>query len=168
MILQDFIDYFAISSESPSGLIWISDYFANSGAQFGFKGKTAGRQYDKGYWRIGFKGRRYEIHRIVYLLANGSIDDSLEIDHIDHNPANNLLENLRLVSKIDNLSNRLSKASTGVTGVYMNKRRNSVCSHWQVNGLTKFSKTYRIDEYGFEEAVRLAAIDRSNGLLLQV
>lgn len=151
-----FAEYFAIDPSSPSGLSWIKDYFTKRGAQFGFSNKPAGRMYDKGYWRIGFKGSRYEIHRIIYLLANGSIDDQLEVDHIDGNPSNNNLCNLRLVSKLENLANRKQKSSTGVTGVYFNRRKTSVCSHWQEEGVTKFSKTFNISVYGLDEAIELA------------
>ena len=156
MNLNLFSEFFEISESSPSGLIWIKDYFANSGARFGFKGRIAGRQYDKGYWRIGFKSQRYEVHRIVYLLANKSIDENLEVDHIDGDPSNNRVINLRLVSKIENLSNRRQKSMTGVTGVYINKRRNSICSHWQDSGVTKCSKSFNVEELGLDEAIKRA------------
>ena len=44
------------------------------------------------------------IHRFVWEAFNGKIPDGFEIDHIDGNPANNRLSNLRLLTREENAS----------------------------------------------------------------
>ena len=44
------------------------------------------------------------IHHLVYKTFVGEIPEGLEIDHIDCNPANNHLSNLRLITKQQNIS----------------------------------------------------------------
>jgi hypothetical protein len=59
----------------------------------------------------------------------------LEIDHIDGNPSNNKLDNLRDVSHSVNLQNRKSatrKNKTGFLGVV--KRKNKYAAHITKNG----------------------------------
>ena len=41
-------------------------------------------------------------HRLIWETFNGLIEDELTIDHIDHDRQNNKLENLQLLSRIDN------------------------------------------------------------------
>lgn len=40
-------------------------------------------------------------HRVVWELENGPIPDGMHVHHIDENPANNAIDNLRLVSKAE-------------------------------------------------------------------
>lgn len=46
------------------------------------------------------------VHRLVYEAFKGEIPEELEIDHIDRNKHNNNPDNLRLVTRAENLSNR--------------------------------------------------------------
>lgn len=43
------------------------------------------------------------VAKAVYLAFHGAIPGGLEVDHIDENPANNAPENLRAISKRENL-----------------------------------------------------------------
>lgn len=64
----------------------------------------------KGYYRVGLwkdgKAKDYRIHRLLALHFLPNPLNLPEIDHIDRNRANNLLENLRWVSSMDNNLNR--------------------------------------------------------------
>lgn len=83
-----------------------------------FAGKPALNWKDKrGYLKGSLRGRHVQAHRVIFKLVHGIDPD--EIDHINGNPSDNRLENLRSVSHGVNGKNmRLSKASaSGHTGI---------------------------------------------------
>lgn len=86
-------------------------------------GKPAGRDDSRGYLnvklRVGGKAVCISVHRIVWALHHGKWPDHT-IDHIDRNPRNNLIENLRDVTMSVNLLNRGNPNSTGIPGVNRN------------------------------------------------
>lgn len=124
---------FRLSPESPSGLIYkISIFTGRTGKSLiKAKGDSAGcKSFNKDgspkAWEVGYNSKLYKAHRIVYTLAHGEIDNDLVVDHIDGNPFNNSVENLRLVPKAVNHRNskKFSNNTSGHTGVYwqyMNK-----------------------------------------------
>ncbi|AXG67703.1 HNH endonuclease [Ralstonia phage GP4] len=71
-----------------------------------------------GYARIGVDGRIYLAHRLAWLLVHGEWPE-LQIDHIDHNRANNRISNLRIVTATGNMRNRTMRKdnTSGITGV---------------------------------------------------
>lgn len=58
-------------------------------------GKT-GSPDKRGYRYISIKKKLYLAHRLIWVYLNGSIPEGMEIDHIDGQPHNNRIENLRL------------------------------------------------------------------------
>lgn len=79
---------------SPSGLV------------FSRSGKPCGTLRKDGYWSTQHEKKNIQVHRLVWILNFGAIPDGLEIDHIDRNPSNNRIENLRLVTRSQNGYNR--------------------------------------------------------------
>ena len=74
----------------------------------------------KGYWVITYRGQRYYYHRVIWTVCNGDLPPGSMIDHIDHDPANNRIENLRLATPSQNAFNslkRLAKTSSVFKGV---------------------------------------------------
>ena len=73
-----------------------------------------------GYLAVRFRrnGRRvgYLAHRVAWLLYYGVDPGEKEIDHIDGNPVNNKISNLRLVDHQGNMRNK-RKRSTNTSGV---------------------------------------------------
>ena len=61
----------------------------------------------KTYLGVVLNKRIIPLHRVIYAWFNGEVDDNLEIDHIDHNPFNNTVENLRQVDRKTNLNSKL-------------------------------------------------------------
>ena len=61
-----------------------------------------------GYVQLCLNGKTYKKHRIVALqfLENDDPEHKTEIDHRDHNRANNHIENLRWVSHSENQKNK--------------------------------------------------------------
>lgn len=90
------------------------------------KGSKAGWSRNDGYVVIKIDGKKEYAHRIAWVFAHGSIDESLSIDHIDNNPANNAIVNLRVVDKQQNNMNRSRspKNESGVMGVFWAKHAN--------------------------------------------
>ena len=63
------------------------------------------------YYRVSLckngKAQNFEIHRLVYMINKPTEDISdYQIDHIDGNPQNNNINNLRKCYQSDNMSNR--------------------------------------------------------------
>ena len=66
----------------------------------------AGTRNHTGHYQVMLNGERLQIHRIVYELFFGTIPDGMLIDHVDGNPSNNSIENLRLATSQQNSFNR--------------------------------------------------------------
>lgn len=75
-----------------------------------------------GYLFGSFGGQYLARHRVIWKLLKGS--EPQEIDHIDGDPSNNRIENLRSMSHEENCKNRrkYSHNTSGVTGVSWNER----------------------------------------------
>lgn len=90
------------------------------------KGSRVGRGYKKIDVYIDGVGFPLLYHRAVWLLCHGRWPT--QIDHIDGNPLNNRVENLREVSQSENDANRLwpwkPNAVTGLPGVIYDTRNN--------------------------------------------
>jgi hypothetical protein len=81
------------------------------------KGGIAGSSRD-GYRRVCVYGTRYEAHRLIWLIVHGHWPKH-QIDHIDGNPLNNRIENLRDVPHSENCRNQRLHAhnTSGHAGV---------------------------------------------------
>jgi hypothetical protein len=83
-------------------------------------GDIAGSISD-GYGQVYLNNSPYKIHRIIFMMHYECVPD--QIDHIDGNPLNNKIENLREVTNTQNQFNRKisSRNTTGVKGVSLSK-----------------------------------------------
>ena len=99
-------------------------------------GFIAGCEKGNGYISIGIFGRKYLAHRIVWIMHNGDIPPNMEVDHINHNRADNRIENLRLVTRLENNMNKSVQInnSSGVTGVTFCKQTGKWRAQIQING----------------------------------
>jgi len=69
-----------------------------------------------GYRRGSFGGKKYLAHRVLWLLHHG--DWTGEVDHINKNPSDNSLENLRCVTRSENQANRSPYGASRYLGIY--------------------------------------------------
>jgi hypothetical protein len=81
-------------------------------------GKVAGRpMVNRGYWQTMLDGERFLNHRIIACMFGLRMDGV--IDHIDRDPTNNRIENLRACSQAENTRNNSGWGSrSGLKGVY--------------------------------------------------
>ena len=86
-------------------------------------GMVAGYVGSYGYINIRIKGRSYKAHRLAWLWVHGRFPAN-EIDHINHDRADNRIANLRLATRLDNTRNnsRHRHNTSGVNGVHFNKK----------------------------------------------
>lgn len=107
----------------------------------------------------------YKCHRVIWYLVKGEDPLGYEIDHIDGNPWNNNITNLRKVPREINVRNAKKRHdnTSGTTGVNLNVAGYG-CSYWTASwrvllssGETKKqSKHFSINKLGSDEALRLA------------
>lgn len=91
-----------------------------------YVGQVAGNEDSKGRWRVTLDGTFYEGHRLIWIWHKGPITGDAVIDHVDGNPLNNKIENLRLATVSQNNANRQVKtagATSKFYGVSWNSRR---------------------------------------------
>lgn len=100
-----------------------------------FAGKEAFTAVNKsGYKRGTLWNKNYLAHRIIWKIVHNEEPD--DIDHIDGNRLNNRIDNLRNVSRQENLKNiRIrSDNTTGTHGVSMFKRTGKYTARIQYGG----------------------------------
>jgi len=87
-------------------------------------GDVAGCIDSKGYRVIKINKKMYKAHRLTWIYHNGDIEDGLCIDHIDRNPSNNKIENLRPATRSQNGSNatKCKNNTSGYKGISWHKR----------------------------------------------
>lgn len=133
-------------------LIWKKDKIDSKGRLTRVRaGDIAGTIRPDGYVGIVHEYKRHLLHRIIWEMHNGAIPEGMTIDHIDHNPANSKIENLRMVEHKDNLKNQsMSKANkSGFTGVFFAKNRNK----WRAVVTVNYKKIVLGHFDNFEDAV---------------
>jgi hypothetical protein len=121
-------------------------------------GNIAGTINDFGYRVIRVDGARYRAHRLIWFYAHRKwpIND---IDHINGNPDDNRLENLRDVTTAENIQNQISAHGRNRSGrLGVTKRKNGfearICTNGVVERLGVF-KTAEDAEKAYIEAKRI-------------
>lgn len=107
----DVLDMFIYDSES--GLLTRRKWTSNRTV-----GAPVGSPNKDGHLKTTIRGKSYLVHRVIWLMNYGEWPAGC-VDHIDGDPANNRLSNLRIASKSENGRNRgISVLNTsGCTGV---------------------------------------------------
>ena len=104
-----------------------------------------------GYLLVNLSGKTTSIHRLVALTwIENSRDDANKVDHIDRNPLNNQVENLRWLTHSENNHNSSGK------GYSWCKRAKRWLSRIRVNG-----KLLHLGYFDIEEEASKAFCDAS-------
>jgi hypothetical protein len=105
-------------------------------------GALAGCVKAGGYVSIKIDGVDFLSHRLAWIYVNGdnSIPNSKEIDHINHDRADNRIVNLRVVTRSENQKNRAINKNniSGYCGVTWNKK----AKKWQAQACSKGKNRY--------------------------
>ena len=81
-----------------------------------YAGQIAGSIDSRGYVVLKINDKTYRAHRIIWAMVYGEWPDI--IDHIDGNPTNNRLSNLRNVTSKDNARNRKVMNKLGERNIF--------------------------------------------------
>jgi len=170
---QDWSEYFKVDKNSPSGLSRIKNRVGKDIKGYSVGSRIYRKNGDAVFWQVNFRHVNYVVHRIIWVLENGSIDPKLVIDHLDGNPLNNLISNLSLKTMMDNSRNQRLRRNntTGVTGVNLtNKGENSwyYSAYWQDITGSQNCKHFSIKKFGEEKAKALAVACREEQIKLLI
>ena len=129
--LQYLKEVFKIDETSKTGLRWKTRKIDKYGWNKKYANKPAGTfKLSKAgvpAWRVrityGGVSKLYYVHRIIFYIKHGFLDDNKVIDHINGNPLDNRIKNLRLVTFSQNSYNsKLSrKNKLKCKNVYLQK-----------------------------------------------
>lgn len=83
-----------------------------------------------GYKLIMFKGKSYRVHRLVAETFIPNSENKPQIDHIDRDPSNNDVENLRWVTAQENSLNRKTTAKIGCRSIDFKSEKEYKTYRW--------------------------------------
>ena len=141
----DFLRECLTYEEASGKLFWKKRplaHFANTNAcgtwNSKYAGTTAGSPNIKRRWSTKIGGELYQNHRLAWALCYGTWPKE-QIDHINGDPEDNRISNLRDVSNTENQRNvkRKSNNTSGVNGVSWHKRDRVWCATIRANGRQK-------------------------------
>jgi len=100
--------------------------------------KPIGNLTTGGYRTVGWKYKKWAVHRLVFLIVHGYLPP--DVDHINGNRDDNRVENLRAASRSDNLKNARKRCdnTSGVKGVHWDSQRGKWKAEIKVNGKKLF------------------------------
>jgi hypothetical protein len=111
-------------------------------------GTRAGCTKSIGRRAVSMHGSIQQEHRVIWVMHNGDIPKGLVIDHIDNDPLNNKIENLRLATNSQNCYNQSvnKKNTVGVKGVWWYAKAKSWRVRIKANGRMHYKHFRSLDE----------------------
>lgn len=107
-------------------------------------GSVAGVPNPAGYVQIRIDGRLYYAHRLVWLWMFGEWPKAY-VDHVNRDPADNRLKNLRAATNLQNQGNtKLQRNNTtGFRGVSWSRQRQKYTATLRANGKNQHLGVFR-------------------------
>ena len=114
-------------------LVWKVDRNGTKGIK-----SIAGNLKPDGYIQVMVDGKNYKVHRLIWLYIYGYFPEH-GVDHINRNPGDNRIENLREASNQCNLRNtgNFITNTSGVKGVCWDKQHQKWHVYIRINGKLK-------------------------------
>ena len=146
-LLKDFVKY----NELTGDFYWLRNTLRHR------EGEKAGISRKSGYLRICINGIRYESHRLAWLYVYGVMPKGV-IDHINGNPFDNKISNLRDCTQSDNAKNMKIKSvnTSGYIGVSYDKTRDKWLAQGRYNGKKKNLGRFETKEQAADAYVNFA------------
>ncbi|HDX9111802.1 TPA: HNH endonuclease [Klebsiella michiganensis] len=96
-----------------------SGLFYEAGEKLFISGSELGCVLANGYRLISVDGQQFGSHRLAWIYKNGKIPKGNVIDHVNGNPSDDRIQNLRLATRLQNTQNRKRSKSckSGFKGV---------------------------------------------------
>ena len=107
------------------------------------------------------KRQTMRVHRLVSITFINNLSNKLCVDHIDRNPKNNNISNLRWATNSENNMNRTVQTNntSGITGVYQHKNSQKWCAVIKIDGIRK-----NLGIFASIEAAKKARVNAVNRL----
>lgn len=100
-----------------------------------------------GYAQLARESKKKSLHSVIYNeYCGGKLNENNVIDHINGNPLDNRISNLREVTKSVNSHNKAKKK--GATSKYygvVKTKAGTFSAKYSLNGKTKYIKTFKIE-----------------------
>jgi hypothetical protein len=118
-------------------------------------GGVAGYRKPDGYWLISIDHRRFYAHRLAWFYVHGEWPAGM-IDHINGDPGDNRIANLREATHAENGRNarRATRNKSGFKGVFFSKQGGSWQAALRLNG-----RTIYLGRYSTAEAAHAAYLE---------
>lgn len=166
---SNFSEYLEYDTTSSTCLRWKKSIGkATVGAEAGkFEYRPNG---EKSAIRVGLGRKLYQAHRIIYEMLIGAIPENMVIDHLDGNPFNNNLSNLKLKTGADNSRNLKLNVNnvSGHAGISLRYSNNFKNLNYQASIIDEFGvrrcKNFSHLKYGKERALEMAVQWRNNNI----
>ncbi len=167
--ISNFSEYLEYDTSSSTCLRWKKSIGkAVVGAEAGkFEYRPNGL---KSAIRVGLGGKLYQAHRIIYEMLIGIIPENMVIDHLDGNPFNNHISNLKLKTGADNSRNLKLNVNnvSGHAGISLRYSNNFKNLNYQASFVDEFgirrSKNFSHLKYGKEKALEMAVQWRNENI----
>jgi hypothetical protein len=149
-LLQQYFDY----NPEVGDLVWK----VNKQGRYARVGNIAGtKQHDALY--VGVDGLIYPAHRLVWLMVYGKWPDN-QVDHINGDPYDNRIDNLRDVNGSINQQNRRKSQCNNNTG-FLGVTQYGSRFYTQIN---KGGKNYQLGHYGSAEEAHAVYLKKKREL----
>ncbi len=130
-------------------------------------GDVAGCVQERGYVKIKLLGELMWAHRMAWVVSKGKIPKNRVIDHIDGNPGNNSIKNLRLATRAQNSQNIKCAQVGNATGLLgVSKARNGKFrARIRINGVEKHLGEFSKPKQAHACYIKAKRIHHSGSLL---